>query len=137
MKIAIAHDYLIQMGGAERVVEVFHDMYPEAPIFTTVFSDERLSRNLKDADIRATWLQNVPGVKTNFKGVLPLYPIAIRDFDFRDFDIVLSSSSAFMKSIQVPNIRFTFVTVTHRCGLPGITIHIWPGSPNPTCSKIC
>ncbi|MDP1509789.1 glycosyltransferase [Paenibacillus ottowii] len=106
MKIAIAHDYLIQMGGAERVVEVFHDMYPEAPIFTTVFSDERLSRNLKDADIRATWLQNIPGVKANFKGVLPLYPIAIRDFDFRDFDIVLSSSSAFMKSIQVPKHTF-------------------------------
>lgn len=61
MKIAIAHDYLIQMGGAERVVEVFHDMYPEAPIFTTVFSDDRLSRNLKDADIRATWLQKSQG----------------------------------------------------------------------------
>lgn len=106
MKIAIAHDYLIQMGGAERVVEVFHDMYPEAPIFTTVFSDNRLSTNLKDADIRATWLQNIPGVKANFKGVLPLYPIAIRDFDFRDFDIVLSSSSAFMKSIQVPKHTF-------------------------------
>ncbi|MFM9276437.1 glycosyltransferase [Paenibacillus jiagnxiensis] len=106
MKIAIAHDYLIQMGGAERVVEVFHSMYPNAPIFTTVFSDSRLSHNLKDADIRASWLQNIPGVKANFKGVLPLYPIAIRDFDFREFDIVLSSSSAFMKSIQVPKHTF-------------------------------
>lgn len=106
MKIAIAHDYLIQMGGAERVVEVFHSMYPEAPIYTTVFSDSRLSHNLKDADIRASWLQNIPGVKSNFKSVLPLYPIAIRDFDFRDFDIVLSSSSAFMKSIQVPKHTF-------------------------------
>lgn len=42
MKIAIAHDYLIQMGGAERVVEVFHHMYPQAPIFTTVFSSNGL-----------------------------------------------------------------------------------------------
>ncbi|AIQ33979.1 MULTISPECIES: glycosyltransferase [Paenibacillus] len=106
MKIAIAHDYLIQMGGAERVVEVFHHMYPEAPIYTTVFNGSRLTDNLKDADIRASWLQKIPGVKTNFKGVLPLYPMAIRDLDFRGFDIVLSSSSAFMKSIQVPKHTF-------------------------------
>ncbi|AHV95891.1 glycosyltransferase [Paenibacillus sabinae] len=106
MKIAIAHDYLIQMGGAERVVEVFHHMYPEAPIFTTVFNGNRLTENLKDADIRASWLQKIPGVKDNFKGVLPLYPMAIRDLDFSGFDIVLSSSSAFMKSIQVPKRTF-------------------------------
>ncbi|WP_223066918.1 glycosyltransferase [Paenibacillus caui] len=106
MKIAIAHDYLIQMGGAERVVEVLHDMYPEAPIFTTVYSSSRLLDTLKDADIRSSWLQRIPGVKTYFKGMLPLYPIAIRDFDFRGFDIVLSSSSAFIKGIQVPKNTF-------------------------------
>lgn len=106
MKIAIAHDYLIQMGGAERVVEVFHHMYPEAPIFTTVFNGSRLTDNLKDADIRASWLQKIPGVKRNFKGVLPLYPMAVRDLDFSGYDIVLSSSSAFMKSIQVPESTF-------------------------------
>ncbi|MEK3721181.1 glycosyltransferase [Paenibacillus sp. FSL H8-0034] len=106
MKIAIAHDYLIQMGGAERVVEVFHHMYPQAPIFTTVFSSNGLLDALKDADIRASWLQKMPGGTNNFKGMLPLYPFAIRDFDFREFDMVLSSSSAFMKSIQVPKETF-------------------------------
>lgn len=106
MKIAIAHDYLIQMGGAERVVEVLHDMYPEAPIFTTVYSGSRLLDTLKDADIRSSWLQRVPGGKTYFKGMLPLYPLAIQGFDFSGYDIVLSSSSAFMKSIQVPKNTF-------------------------------
>ncbi|MNI33539.1 GDP-mannose-dependent alpha-mannosyltransferase [compost metagenome] len=106
MKIAIAHDYLIQMGGAERVVEVFHHMYPQAPIYTTVFSSHKLLDDLKDADIRASWLQKMPGGKDNFKGMLPLYPFAIRDFDFSGFDVVLSSSSAFMKSIQVPKDTF-------------------------------
>ncbi|WP_138494615.1 glycosyltransferase [Paenibacillus pinistramenti] len=106
MKIAIAHDYLIQMGGAERVVEVLHDMYPDAPIFTTVSHGNRLPESLKNADIRTTWLQNFPGVKTNFKKMLPLYPLAIRDFDFRGYDIVLSSSSAFVKSIEVPKNTF-------------------------------
>lgn len=57
MKIAIAHDYLVQMGGAERVVEVFHQMYPSAPIYTTMFSNNRLLDELRDADIRASWLQ--------------------------------------------------------------------------------
>lgn len=106
MKIAIAHDYLIQMGGAERVVEVFHNMYPDAPIYTTVFNSNSLLDNLRDADIRSTWLQWIPGVTGNFKRVLPLYPLAIRDLDFQDFDIVVSSSSAFMKSIRVPKHTF-------------------------------
>jgi len=106
MRIAIAHDYLIQMGGAERVVEVFHQMYPNAPIYTTMFSGSRLLEPLKDAEIVTSWLQKLPGGKRNFKRMLPLYPLAIRDFDFRDFDIVLSSSSAFMKSIQVPKETF-------------------------------
>lgn len=106
MKIAIAHDYLIQMGGAERVVEVLHEMYPEAPIFTTVCSGSRLPDTLKDADIRTSWLQRMPGVNSYFKGMLPLYPLAIKDFDFSGYDIVLSSSSAFMKSIRVPKNTF-------------------------------
>ncbi|MZQ83088.1 glycosyltransferase [Paenibacillus sp. 5J-6] len=106
MKIAIAHDYLVQMGGAERVVEVFHQMYPSAPIYTTMFSNNRLLDELRDADIRASWLQKMPGGKSHFKEMLPLYPFAIKDFDFREFDIVLSSSSAFMKSIQVPKNTF-------------------------------
>lgn len=106
MKIALAHDYLIQMGGAERVVEVFHEMFPEAPIYTTVYNERGLPATLSAADIRSTWLQRMPGVKGNFKRMLPLYPLAIRDFDFREFDVVLSSSSAFMKSIQVPKHTF-------------------------------
>ena len=106
MRIALAHDYLIQMGGAERVVEVFHNMFPKAPIFTTVYNEKGLPNSLEDADIRSTWLQKMPGVQGNFKRMLPLYPLAIRDFDFREFDIVLSSSSAFMKSIQVPKHTF-------------------------------
>ncbi len=106
MRIAIAHDYLIQMGGAERVVEVFHQMFPEAPIYTTIMSEGRLLDALKDADIRTSWLQRMPAGQKHFKGLLPLYPIAIKDFDFRDFDIVVSSSSAFMKSIRVPKETF-------------------------------
>ncbi|MEC0227205.1 glycosyltransferase [Paenibacillus alba] len=106
MKIAIAHDYLVQMGGAERVVEVFHQMFPNAPIYTTMFSSHRLLDELRDADIRASWLQKMPGGKSHFKEMLPLYPFAIKDFDFREFDIVLSSSSAFMKSIEVPKETF-------------------------------
>lgn len=106
MRLAIAHDYLVQMGGAERVVEVFHHMYPTAPIFTTMFSSQKLPGELRNADIRATWLQKMPLGRKNFKGMLPLYPLAIRDFDFTGFDVVLSSSSAFMKSIKVPRETF-------------------------------
>ncbi|WP_128894132.1 glycosyltransferase [Longirhabdus pacifica] len=106
MKVALAHDYLIQMGGAERVVEVLHSMFPNAPIYTTALDSSRLLYNLKNADIRTSWLQKIPGSVSNFKRMLPLYPIAVKDFDFRDFDIVISSSSAFMKGIKVPDHTF-------------------------------
>jgi hypothetical protein len=72
MKIAIAHDYLIQMGGAERVVEVLHHLYPEAPIYTTIINKNHLLDTLKDAEIHTTWLQKIPGVQKNFKSMLPL-----------------------------------------------------------------
>jgi glycosyltransferase involved in cell wall biosynthesis len=106
MKVAIVHDYLIQMGGAERVVDVLHTMFPDAPIFTTAQDSSKLLKGLQDADIRTSWMQKVPGVSTHFKNLLPLYPIAIRDLDFREYDVVISSSSAFAKGIKVPRSTF-------------------------------
>ncbi|KRE51271.1 glycosyltransferase [Paenibacillus sp. Soil522] len=106
MKIAIVHDYLIQMGGAERVVGVLHDMFPEAPILTTAVDSVRLFDSLRDAEIRTSWMQQVPGITTRYKQMLPLYPIAIRDLDLTGFDVVISSSSAFAKGIQIPKNTF-------------------------------
>jgi glycosyltransferase involved in cell wall biosynthesis len=100
LKIAIVHDYLNQAGGAERVVEVFHRMYPEAPIYTTIIDRSKLYDGLKDADIRITWMQRLPGILKHFKKYFMLYPLAIRSMDLREFDLIISSSSAYAKGIK-------------------------------------
>ena len=98
MKIAIVHDYLNQLGGAERVVGPLHRMFPEAPIYTTIVDRDQLWPSLADADIRPTWMQRLPGLKRHFKRYLPLYPLAIERMDLRAYDLVISSSSAFAKA---------------------------------------
>lgn len=108
MKIAIVHDLLTQMGGAERVVEVLHEMYPEAPIYTLALNRERLSDALRKSDIRTTWIQKIPGVEANFKKLLPLYPIALRQLTLEGYDAVISSSFAFVKGVRVPQDTFHF-----------------------------
>jgi glycosyltransferase involved in cell wall biosynthesis len=102
MRIAIVHDYLNQAGGAERVVAVLHEMFPQAPIYTTILDRSSLWPALQDADIRTSWMQHLPGLKRHFKKYLPLYPAAIESFDLRGYDLVISSSSAFAKGARVP-----------------------------------
>lgn len=97
MKVAIVHDYLNQMGGAERVVSVLHEIFPEAPIFTTIIEKDILPPELAKADIRPSWMQKLPGLKKHFKKYLPLYPYAIESFDLGAYDLIISSSSAFAK----------------------------------------
>jgi len=104
MKAAIIHDNLNQMGGAERVASVLHEMFPAAPIFTTVVNREILPPDLANADIRPSWMQRLPGLKKHFKKYLPLYPRAIESLDVKKYDLLISSSFAFAKSvIKGPN----------------------------------
>ncbi|MFD2672723.1 glycosyltransferase [Marinicrinis sediminis] len=104
MKVAIVHDYLIQMGGAERVVEVLHSMFPQAPIYTTAAVEQsKLLPGLQKAEIRTTWMQRIPRMDRHYKRMLPFYPVAIHQFDLQEFDVVISSSSAFVKGIKVPS----------------------------------
>jgi len=98
VKVAIVHDYLNQAGGAERVVGTLHTMFPEAPIFTTILDRGSLWEVLRDADIRTSWMQKLPLLKRHFKAYLLFYPGAIERFDLREFDLVISSSSAFGKA---------------------------------------
>lgn len=96
-RVAIVHDYLNQMGGAERVVAVFHRMFPDAPIYTTIVDRNRLLPELKDADIRTTFMQRIPGILKRFKHFFWLYPMAMRSMNLRGYDLVISSSSAYGK----------------------------------------
>ena len=109
MRVAIVHDYLNQAGGAERVVAELHKMFPQAPIYTTIVDRRTLWPALRDADIRTSWMQRLPGVPRYFKVYLPFYARAIEAFDLRAYDVVISSSSAFAKA------AITHADATHVC----------------------
>jgi len=101
MKIAIVHDDLVQFGGAERVLEGICEIFPEAPIFTSVFDSENpeLQKRFGNKDVKTSFLQKIPGWKSLYKAMLPLYGIAFEQFNFDEFDIVISHTTRFAKSI--------------------------------------
>lgn len=102
MKLVLAHDYLIQMGGAERVLATMHRRFPDAPIYTSAVNNKTLWPDFNDADIRTTWLQHAPliGHHTHFKKYLPFYPIAFRSFGKIKADTAWISSSSFAKYMR-------------------------------------
>lgn len=99
MRIAIVHDWLNNLGGAERVLFEFHHMYPNSPIYTLFYNKKLTNQFIPRAEIRASWLQNIPFIRYIYKYLLPLMPIAIESFDFSEFDVVLSSSVNFSKGL--------------------------------------
>lgn len=99
LKIAIVHDYLNQLGGAERVLEIMCEMFPDAPIYTLIADPKILTEPMKKHQIQESFISRLPFVKKHYKKYLLLFPTAIEQFDFSEFDVVLSSSSAFAKGI--------------------------------------
>lgn len=99
-KIAIVHDWLTNMGGAENVVLALHAAFPHAPIYTSTFTPETMPA-FKNLDIRTTWLQNLPGPLRKLHKFFPMLRVkAFQDLDLSEFDIIISSSSAESKQIR-------------------------------------
>jgi glycosyltransferase involved in cell wall biosynthesis len=99
MKVALVHDYLVQYGGAERVLEVFAEMFPEAPIYTLIHDDNQLYGAFSDKKIRTSFLQKLPLAKTNHRLFPALMPLAVEDLDLTAYDLVISSSNSYTKGI--------------------------------------
>ena len=99
MKVALVHDYLNQMGGAERVVMAFHEIFPDAPIYTSIYDPQRVDPAFQKMDIRTSFMQKFPLVTKHHQPYLPFYPFAMESLDLRGYDLVLSSSSAFAKGV--------------------------------------
>jgi len=101
-KIAIVCDWLTNQGGAERVVLELHKMFPEAPIYTSVYDKRGPGmEQFVDADIRTSFIQHLPWAKTKYQ----LYPVlrrwAFTRWDFSGYDLVISSSGAEAKAIRM------------------------------------
>lgn len=99
-RVAIIHDYLNQWGGAERVLEELHALWPAAPIFVSIYDRERMPPAYRDWPIRTTFMQHLPGILRNHQPYLPVYPVAFSRLDLRGYDLIVSSSSAFAKNVH-------------------------------------
>lgn len=99
MRVALVHDFLVQMGGAEKVLEVLHGMFPSAPVYTSVYEPKAMPDFYGQWDIRTSFLQNMWMKRQTHRLALMLYPMAFESFDFSEFDLVISSSSCFAKGV--------------------------------------
>lgn len=100
MRVALVHDYLSQDGGAERVLKAMHEIWPEAPIHALFYDREKIS-DFASAEIRQSFLSRLPRCLKNYRWYLPLMPLATEKYNLSDFDVVVSSSSAFSKGVIV------------------------------------
>lgn len=99
-RIALVHDYFVQMGGAERVAEAMHESFPSAPMYTTVALPHSLPQRLRMADIRTSPLQHLPAMERRFRHYFMLYPFAVENFDLSEYDLIFSSSSGYAKGVR-------------------------------------
>lgn len=93
MRVAIAHDYLTQRGGAERVVLALHEAFPEAPIHTTLFQPDGTYPEFSSLDVRPSRLNKVDRLRENHRLALPILASAISAEPVIDADVLICSSS--------------------------------------------
>lgn len=99
IKVALVHDWLVGNGGGERVLYDFHQLFPNAPIYTLVYDERKAPNWTKTCDIRTTYIQKWPGAKSHHKLLLSFMPKAWESLDLNEYDLVLSSCSSCCKGI--------------------------------------
>lgn len=110
MKVAIVHDWLYTWAGAERVLEQMFQVWPEADLFSLFdFLSDEDRKNLGGRRARTTFLQRMPYASRHHRLYLPFMPLAIEQFDFNGYDLVVSNSYAVAKGVITP------VSTAHLC----------------------
>jgi glycosyltransferase involved in cell wall biosynthesis len=135
MRVAIVHDYLTQPGGAERVVLSLSRLFPEAPIFTSVFDPGGTHPEFADRDVRATFLQRLPHAGGEARRLLPLYPIAFESLRLRGYDLVISSSSGWAHGVRAGSAFHLSYCYTPARWLYRAHTYFAPGAPVPPWSR--
>jgi len=98
-RIALVHDFLVSVRGADRVFLEMCDLWPEADVFTPVYDERGTEGRFADRTIHTSFLQRTRPTARTFRALLPLYPAAIESFDLSGYDLVISSSSAWAHAV--------------------------------------
>lgn len=103
-KIILGHDWLTGFRGGERVLEAFCEEYPEAPLYSLIYSKGSTSAQIENRNIQTSFLNHIPGIENHYRKFLPLFPLAIEKMKVKeDADLFLSSSHCVIKGLKKPN----------------------------------
>ncbi|MCW5850280.1 MAG: glycosyltransferase [Anaerolineae bacterium] len=101
-QVALVHDWLNQYGGAERVLETLHALFPQATVFTSMYWPEALPDAYRAWPIRTSFMDRWPLVKQRHQPFLPVYPAAFAALDLTGYRLLLSNKSAFCHGVRKP-----------------------------------
>lgn len=119
MRVALIHDHLAQDGGAEKVLKVLADLYPEATIYTLLYDKKNANKYFCGRRIETSIIQKLPGGVSHYQWYMPFMPMAVEFFDLRLYDLVISDASAFAKGV------ITSTDTLHICYCHSPTRYLW------------
>ncbi len=102
LRVALVHDWLTGMRGGEKVLEALCELYPDADIFTLFHDRGSVSPAIERHRIETSFVQRLPFARSHYRSYLPLFPIAIEQFDLDAYDLVISSSHCAAKAVVAP-----------------------------------
>jgi glycosyltransferase involved in cell wall biosynthesis len=119
LKLALVHDWLNQIGGAEDVLAALVALYPQRSIYTSIYAPDLMPAEFRNWDIHTLWLDKLPGIHHHHQPYLPLYPLAWGGLDLSAYDVVLSNKSGFCHGL-----RHAAATL-HICYCLAPTRYVW------------
>lgn len=119
LKVALVHDWLVGRGGGERVLHDIHTLFPDAPIYTLVYDQDKAPEWCKECDIRTTYIQKWPGAKSHHKLLLSFMPKAWEALDLTEYDLVISCCASCCKGV------ITRPDALHVCYSFSPTRYVW------------
>ncbi|KAA3658675.1 MAG: glycosyltransferase family 4 protein [Calditrichaeota bacterium] len=99
LKIAFVHDWLTGMRGGEQVLLEFCRLFPAADIYTLIHVPGKVHAEIEQHQIKTSFLQKIPGIRSHYRKFLPLFPTAIENFDLTEYDLVISTSHCVAKGV--------------------------------------
>lgn len=117
-RVALVHDWLNQRGGAEDVLESLVGMFPQSPIFTSMYWRRGMPSAYRSWRVQTTWMDHLPGIYRHHQPYLPLYPLAFSALDLSDYDVVLSNKSGFCHGVRTDD-------ALHICYCLAPTRYVW------------
>ncbi len=120
MKLSLVHDWLNQIGGAEDVLAALVDLYPQRPIYTSLYAPDAMPDFYREWDIRTLWTDKLPGIRAHHQPYLPVYPLGWGGLNLSEYDVILSNKSGFCHGLQFDEGRGI-----HVCYCLAPTRYVW------------